>query len=85
MKYVGARNNFIRAPFAIQGVFTAIVAVILTITIVNIDKTAPSLNVSYSTTNPTKENVKVTITSNEEVQDLSGWTISNDKKTLTKE
>ena len=36
MKYVGARNNFIRAPFAIQGVFTAFVAVALTIGIVNI-------------------------------------------------
>ncbi len=27
MKYVGARNNFIRAPFAMRGVFTAILAV----------------------------------------------------------
>ncbi|MBR6253772.1 MAG: permease-like cell division protein FtsX [Clostridia bacterium] len=36
MKYVGARNNFIRAPFAIQGVFTALLAVLLTVGIINI-------------------------------------------------
>ncbi len=56
-----------------------------TIEINNIDKTAPTVNVGYSTQNPTKGNVKVTITSNEEVQSVTGWTLSNDKKTLTKE
>ena len=51
----------------------------------NIDKTGPSVNVGYSTKNPTRENVTVTITSNEEVQAITGWTLSSDKKTLTKE
>ena len=51
----------------------------------NIDKVAPVLNVTYSTKNPTKENVKVMITSNEQIQSVAGWTLSNDKKTLTKE
>jgi len=51
----------------------------------NIDKTGPSVKVEYSTKNPTKENVKVTITSNEEIQSVTGWTLSSDKKTLTKE
>ena len=31
MKYVGAKNNFIRAPFAMRGVFTAVLAVALTV------------------------------------------------------
>ena len=49
------------------------------------DNTAPNVNVEYSTKNPTKENVTVTITSNEEMQAIQGWTLSSDKKTLTKE
>ena len=55
------------------------------IEITNIDKTAPSGNINYSTKNPTRENVKVTITSNEELQEVEGWTLSSDKKTLTRE
>ena len=53
--------------------------------ITNIDKTGPSVSIGYNTKNPTKENVIVTITSNEEVQAVQGWTLSSDKKTLTKE
>ena len=55
------------------------------IEISNIDKTAPNINVSYSTKDLTKENVTVTITSNEELQNIEGWNLSSDKKTLTKE
>ena len=51
----------------------------------NFDNTAPVLNVTYSTKNPTNENVTVTITSNEEIQEIEGWTLSSDKKVLTKE
>lgn len=36
MKYVGAKNNFIRAPFAMRGVFIAVVAVLFTMLIVYI-------------------------------------------------
>ena len=51
----------------------------------NIDKVAPNVKVEYSTKNPTNKNVKVTITANEEIQSIEGWTLSSDKKTLTKE
>ena len=56
-----------------------------TIEITNIDKTAPTVNVGYSTKEITEENVIVTITANEEIQAITGWTLSSDKKTLTKE
>ena len=50
----------------------------------NIDKQAPTLNVEYSNPNPTKENVTVTITADEEIQEVEGWELSQDKKVLTK-
>jgi hypothetical protein len=49
------------------------------------DVTAPELSVTYSTQEPTNENVVVTISSNEEIQDIEGWTRSADGKVLTKE
>ena len=55
-----------------------------TIEITNIDKTTPTVNVKYSATNVTNQNVIVTIEANEEIQEITGWTLSNDKKTLTK-
>ena len=54
------------------------------IEITNIDKTAPTLNVSYSETNPTNQNVIATITSDEDIQDIEGW-VKVDTKTFTKE
>ena len=53
--------------------------------ITNIDKTPPTVNVKYSTTEPTNQNVIATITANETLQRPEGWTLSEDKKTLTKE
>ena len=57
---------------------------IINIKITNIDKVAPNVNVSYSTQSYTTENVTATITANEEVQSINGWTLSEDKKKLTK-
>ena len=51
----------------------------------NIDNTAPNIEVEYSTKEMTKENVIVTLRANEEIQKVEGWTLSQDKKTLTKE
>ena len=44
-----------------------------------------NLEVSYSTTDYTEGSVIVSITSDEELQELQGWTLSSNKKTLTKE
>ena len=56
----------------------------VSISISNIDKTAPTLKATYSTTAATNGNVTATITANEQVQAVSGWTLSSDKKVLTK-
>ena len=50
-----------------------------------IDKTAPNLGALYSTNELTNENITVTITSNEEVQPVLGWILSDDKLSMTKE
>ena len=57
----------------------------VTIKITNIDKEAPNPEVKYSTKDLTNKNVVVTITSNEQIQEVEGWAISEDKMSLTKE
>ena len=52
--------------------------------IANIDKIAPKVEVKNSTTEKTNQDVTVTITANKEIQEVEGWTLSSDKKTLTK-
>ena len=56
---------------------------VVTVKIDNIDKTAPIVEVLYSTTSAT-DNVTVTLKANEQIQNLSGWSLSNDKLKLTK-
>ena len=54
------------------------------IKIENIDKQKPVLNIEYNTTKATNTDVVVTVSSNEELQTIDGWNLSNDKKLLTK-
>ena len=51
----------------------------------NIDKVAPNIQVEYSTKEITRDNVLVTITVNEEIQEVKDWTLSSDRRKLTKE
>lgn len=44
----------------------------------------PELSVEYSTTQITNQDVTVTITANEKIQQVEGWAISSDLKTLSK-
>ena len=50
----------------------------------NIDKVAPQVEVEYSTTEKTKGTVSVTVKANEKIQQLEGWSLNGDSKTLTK-
>ena len=43
-----------------------------------------TVNVTYSTTEPTNQTVIVTITANKEIQEPRGWSLSSDKKSITK-
>lgn len=52
---------------------------------IQIDRTPPSLQISYSTKELTSGNVEVTIKANENIQELEGWSLQEDKKTLKKE
>ena len=49
------------------------------------DVNPPICNVSYSTQEWTNQNVIVTITCNKEIEQVSGFELSDDKKVLTKE
>lgn len=42
------------------------------------------LDVNYSTTKLTTEDVTVEIKSNKEIREVEGWTLSSDKKSMTK-
>ena len=44
-----------------------------------------SVSIEYSTTDPTKEGVVVTISANKEMQPINGWTLSEDKKYMQRE
>lgn len=54
------------------------------VSVQNIDTTIPEVEVKYSTTKKTTEKVTVTLSVNEKIQGVQGWTLSNDKQTLTK-
>ena len=49
-----------------------------------IDKEAPTATITSDKTEITKEDVTVTVTANEECKPVEGWTLSEDKKILTK-
>lgn len=57
----------------------------ITIATIQIDRTSPKLTITYSTKEITEESVIVTITANEEIQEMEGWQLKEDKKTLVKE
>lgn len=51
----------------------------------NVDNVPPEITVNYATTEPTKENILVTLTANEPIQLVDGWELSENKLVLTKE
>lgn len=55
------------------------------INVENIDKVGPKVELEYSNVEYTNGNVEVVITSDKQLQELDGWTLSEDKKILTRE
>lgn len=55
------------------------------ITITNIDKEAPELEIIYSTVEETTESIVVKIKANEKIQQVEGWSLDEETNTLTKE
>ena len=56
----------------------------VTIEVNNIDKSGPDVQVNYSTTKITNQDVIVTITANKDIVPIEGWEISADKRKLTR-
>ena len=54
------------------------------INISNIDKSPASLEVNYSSDDETNQSINVTIVSNEEIQSLEGWELSQDRMQLSR-
>ncbi len=50
----------------------------------NIDKTSPTLTVSLSTSEKTNQSVTVTVKSTKQIKEVSGWTLSADKMSISK-
>lgn len=50
---------------------------------INIDRTPPTIRIEYSNKEPTNTNVEVKIIANEEIKEIDGWQLSEDKKCLS--
>ena len=69
-------NYFVYGKYKIEKKLVAVT--------IQIDQTKPKLEVIYSTKEMNKEQVEVTISANEEIKNIQGWTLQKDKKTLKK-
>lgn len=73
-------SMFIKPVFAKYVIEESIIAANI-----QIDRTAPKADVEYSTKELTEGIVEVTIKANEEIKNVEGWVLQNDKKTLKKQ
>ena len=75
----GKKYIWVRAEDKLGNVATAVSEEFI------LDTIAPQVEVTKTPSGKTTQNVIVTIKANEEIQEVEGWTISADKRTLTKE
>lgn len=54
------------------------------IEVTNIDSAEAKASITYSTTDLTKENVTIVITANKELVSMNGWSLSDDKRSISK-
>lgn len=56
----------------------------IVIEVTNIDSEKAKASITYSTTDLTKDNVTITIVANKELVAMNGWSLSDDRKCITK-
>lgn len=56
----------------------------ITIEVNNIDSEEAKASITYSTTDLTKDNVTITIVANKQLVSMNGWSLSDDKKCISK-